>query len=84
MSIEVTHLTRAFGAVVNGVDLTARLPQSTIDRLSELLVERKVLLFRNQEITPQAQRDFAARFGTLHVHPILSGAPRSARDPAPR
>ena len=75
MSIEVTHLTRAFGAVVNGVDLTARLPQSTIDRLSELLVERKVLLFRNQEITPQAQRDFAARFGTLHVHPIYPVLP---------
>ena len=75
MSIEVTHLTRVFGAVVNGVDLTARLPQSTIDRLSELLVERKVLLFRNQEITPQAQRDFAARFGTLHVHPIYPVLP---------
>jgi taurine dioxygenase len=75
MSIEVTHLTRAFGAVVNGVDLTERLPQSAIDRLSELLVERKVLFFRNQELTPHAQRDFAARFGTLHVHPIYPVLP---------
>jgi taurine dioxygenase len=75
MSIEVTHLTRAFGAVVNGVNLTERLPQSAIDRLSELLVDRKVLFFRNQEMTPQAQRDFAARFGTLHVHPIYPVLP---------
>jgi taurine dioxygenase len=75
MSIEVTHLTRAFGAVVSGLDLTGRLPQSSIDRLSELLVERKVLFFRNQEMTPHAQRDFAARFGTLHVHPIYPVLP---------
>ena len=75
MSIEVTNLTRAFGAIVNGVDLTERLPQSVIDRLSELLVERKVLLFRNQALTPLAQRDFAARFGTLHVHPIYPVLP---------
>jgi taurine dioxygenase len=75
MSIEATHLTRAFGAVVSGVDLTARLPQPDIDRLSELLVERKVLFFRNQEMTPHAQRDFAARFGTLHVHPIYPVLP---------
>jgi taurine dioxygenase len=75
MSIEVTHLTRAFGAVVSGVDLTQRLPQSAIDRLSELLVERKVLFFRNQAVTPHTQRDFAARFGTLHVHPIYPVLP---------
>jgi taurine dioxygenase len=75
MSIEATHLTRAFGAVVTGVDLTERLSQSAIDRLSELLVERKLLFFRNQEMTPHTQRDFAARFGTLHVHPIYPVLP---------
>ncbi len=75
MSIEVTHLTRAFGAVVSGLELTKPLPQPAIDRLSELLVERKVLFFRNQEMTPHAQRDFAARFGTLHVHPIYPVLP---------
>jgi taurine dioxygenase len=75
MSIEVTKLTRAFGALVSGVDLAQPLPQSVIDRLSELLVERKVLLFRNQAITPLAQRDFAARFGTLHVHHIYPVLP---------
>jgi taurine dioxygenase len=46
-----------------------------VARLSELLVERKVLFFRKQEVTPHAQRDFAARFGTLHVHPIYPVLP---------
>jgi len=75
MSIEVTPVTRSFGAMLSGVELSQPLPQSAVDRLSELLVERKVLFFRDQPITPQAQRDFAARFGTLHVHPIYPVLP---------
>jgi taurine dioxygenase len=75
MSIETTHLTRGFGSIVRGVELSQELPQSVIDRLSDLLVERKVLVFRDQHITPQSQRDFAARFGTLHVHPIYPVLP---------
>ena len=75
MSLEMTPVTRAFGAVVSGVDLSKDLAESVVARLSELLVERKVLFFRNQPITPQAQRDFAARFGTLHVHPIYPVLP---------
>ena len=75
MSLEVTPVTRSFGAIVSGVDLSQDLAESAVAGLSELLVERKVLFFRNQPITPQAQRDFAARFGTLHVHPIYPVLP---------
>jgi taurine dioxygenase len=75
MAIETIHLTRGFGSIVSGLDISQNLPQPVVDRLSDLLVERKVLLFRNQQMTPQAQRDFAARFGTLHVHPIYPVLP---------
>jgi len=75
MAIETINLTRGFGSIVSGVDLSQELPQSVVDRLSELLVERKVLLFRNQPFTPRSQRDFAARFGSLHVHPIYPVLP---------
>lgn len=75
MAIETINLTRGFGSIVSGVDLSQELPQSVVDRLSELLVERKVLLFRNQPFTPPSQRDFAARFGSLHVHPIYPVLP---------
>ncbi|MGA2343127.1 MAG: TauD/TfdA family dioxygenase, partial [Steroidobacteraceae bacterium] len=70
MSIEVTRVSRAFGAIVAGLDIGGRLAESEIERLSALLAEHKVLFFRQQPLSPQAQRDFAARFGTLHVHPI--------------
>src|ERR1700675_853949 len=75
MAIEVTRLNRVIGAIVNGVDLSRELPRSVIDRLGELMVEHQVLFFRNQPITPEAQRDFAARFGTLHIHPIYPVLP---------
>jgi taurine dioxygenase len=75
MAIEVTRLCRALGAIVSGVDLSEDLPQSVIDRLSGLLIEHQILFFRNQEITPQAQCRFAARFGSLHVNPIYPVLP---------
>ncbi|HYM27943.1 MAG TPA: taurine dioxygenase [Steroidobacteraceae bacterium] len=75
MSIEVTRVARALGAVVSGVDLSQELSQAEIARLSELLVEHQVLFFRDQPVTPRAQARFAARFGTLHVHPIYPVLP---------
>lgn len=75
MPIEVTPIARALGVIVSGVDLSADLPQSVIDHLSELLVKHQILFFRDQPITPQAQARFAARFGTLHIHPIYPVLP---------
>jgi taurine dioxygenase len=75
MAIEVTRLSRALGAIVQGVDLSQELSQPVIDRLGELLVQHQVLFFRQQPITPQAQCRFAARFGSLHIHPIYPVLP---------
>jgi taurine dioxygenase len=75
MNITVTRLTRALGAIVEGVTLADDLPQGSIDRLSELLIEHQILFFRRQPITPQAQVRFAARFGALHIHPIYPVLP---------
>lgn len=75
MAIQVTRIARALGALVTGVDLSRELSQSEVERLGELLVEHQVLFFRDQPITPQAQARFAARFGSLHVHPIYPVLP---------
>jgi taurine dioxygenase len=75
MAIETTNLTRGFGSIVSGIDLSQDLPQSAVERLRELLVERKLLLFHDQPLNPRAQRDFAARFGSLHIHPIYPVLP---------
>jgi taurine dioxygenase len=75
MSIQVTRVARALGAVVTGVDICEDLEQSVIDRLGELLIEHQILFFREQPISPQAQARFAARFGSLHIHPIYPVLP---------
>jgi taurine dioxygenase len=75
MAIQVTPVARALGAVVSGVDLSQDLPQAVVDRLGELLVQHQVLFLRNQPLTPQEQVRFAARFGSLHVHPIYPVLP---------
>ena len=75
MTIQVTRVARALGAVVSGIDISKDLEQSVIDRLGELLVEHQILFFREQPISPEAQARFAARFGSLHVHPIYPVLP---------
>ena len=75
MSIQVTPVARALGGLVDGIDLSEELAQSEVDRLAGLLVEHQILFFRNQPLTPRAQARFAARFGTLHVHPIYPVLP---------
>jgi len=70
MTITVSRLTPALGAIVEGVNIFEELPQESVDRLGELLVEHQILFFRGQPITPQQQCRFAAYFGQLHIHPI--------------
>ena len=75
MTIQATRVARALGVVVSGVDISQDLPQPAIDELSKLLIEHQILFFRDQPISPQAQARFAARFGTLHVHPVYPVMP---------
>src|SRR3981189_464223 len=75
MAIQVTPVARALGAIVSGVDLSQDLEQSVIDRLGERVIEHRILFFRQQPISPEAQARFAARFGSLHVHPIYPVLP---------
>jgi taurine dioxygenase len=70
MALQVSRLTAALGAIIEGVRLSEELNEETIDQLRSLLVEHQLLLFRRQPLTPQQQVRFARRFGELHIHPI--------------
>jgi taurine dioxygenase len=74
--MQVSRLTAALGATVEGVQLGDELSQSSIDQLQAWLVEHQVLFFRQQPLTPQQQMRFARRFGELHVHPIYPALPQ--------
>jgi len=68
--LEFERLAPALGAVVHNLDLAAPLPESAIEAIREGLETHQVLFFRDQTLTPAQQRDFAKRFGELHVHPV--------------
>jgi taurine dioxygenase len=75
MSITISRVTPALGAIVEGVALRDELPRESVEQLHALLVEHQILFFRGQPLTPQQQCRFAAYFGKLHIHPIYPVLP---------
>lgn len=61
------------GAVIDGVDLTAALPDAVLGDLRQALLDYKVLFFRDQPLTPAQHVAFARRFGELEIHPFIPG-----------
>lgn len=70
MTISATPLTPVIGALVSGVDLARPLAPADAATLTDLLHRHLVLFFENQALSPALQRDLAANFGQLHIHPI--------------
>jgi taurine dioxygenase len=68
LSLEV--LGPVIGAVIRGVDLAKPQSDSVIAGLRDALLRHQVLFFEDQNLSAGQLRDFAQRFGTLHVHPI--------------
>ena len=66
------HLSPCIGTEVLGIDLSGPIDNATVDWLSELLVERKVLFFRDQALSHAQHIKFAACFGELEIHPFTS------------
>ena len=66
--ISFTPLASALGSEVCGVDLSRPLTEGEYRQISDALVEYGVLLFRDQDITPQQQVEFSRGFGELDIH----------------
>ncbi|MFT6490529.1 MAG: taurine dioxygenase, partial [Parvibaculaceae bacterium] len=71
-SFDIIPLTGSLGAKVVGVDL-ANLSNADFDKICAAFFKHSVLVFPDQDITLDDQVDFARRFGTLEVHPIVNG-----------
>jgi taurine dioxygenase len=71
--ITIHPLTPTIGAVIGNVDLSKPLDDATIAAIRAALLAHKVIFFEDQHITPVQHRDFAARFGELHTHPLYPG-----------
>jgi len=78
LNFDLLHLSPTIGTEVHGIDIGADLDSETIDFLSNLLVERKVIFFRDQDISVEQHIAFGRKFGEVEIHPFtpnLEGHP---------
>ncbi|MGN6514910.1 MAG: TauD/TfdA dioxygenase family protein [Rhizomicrobium sp.] len=69
-ALTVSPLTPTIGAEVGNIDLSLPLDRQTRQALRDLLLEWKVIFFRDQDITTEQHLAFARNFGELEVHPF--------------
>ena len=67
--MQITPINDAIGACVDGVDLAAGFDYETFAAMHKAWLDRCVLLFRGQTLTPNGLTAFAARFGPLEPPP---------------
>src|SRR5688572_21505880 len=70
--LDVTRLNPTFVAEVHDIDLSQPQSPETIAAIRAAHVKHKLLVFRDQVLTPSQQKDFARNFGPLHIHPLLN------------
>jgi taurine dioxygenase len=72
-ALQITPLTPTIGALIEGVDLAQRLSGDLLAEIRNALLAHQVIFFQDQHLSPVQHRDFAARFGDLHTHPLYPG-----------
>jgi len=70
-SLDVRPVAGALGAEIFGIDLATELDDDSFRAIHDVLLEYGVIMFRDQDITPQQQIEFAMRWGTIHLHPHM-------------
>ena len=68
--LRLYHLSPSIGTEVLDIHLSKDLGVDVIDFLSDLLVERKLIFFRDQAILMQQHIEFARCFGDVEIHPF--------------
>lgn len=72
--IEIEPIAGALGAEIHGVDLCEDLSNAAFDAVHRAFLDHQVIFFRGQKgLTPERQKAFARRFGSLNVHPYVAG-----------
>ncbi len=70
--MDVKLLSGALGAEINGIDLKDTSIEN-FKKINKLLLEHKVIFFRNQNITAENQLALAKHFGPLEKHVYVKG-----------
>ncbi|CRG86289.1 Putative alpha-ketoglutarate-dependent sulfonate dioxygenase [Talaromyces islandicus] len=71
---EVIHLTKNIGTEIVGLQLKDLTDQQR-DELALLIAERSVVFFRDQDLTPQKQKELGDYYGEVEIHPQVGHVP---------
>ena len=70
--IDVKLLSGSLGAEISGIDLTD-VSDENFRKINNLLLEHKVIFFRNQPLTSEQHVALASKFGPLETHAYVRG-----------
>jgi taurine dioxygenase len=70
LGLTIEPLSPHIGATIHGIDLSKPVSDELAAAVRAALVDRKVLFFRDQDITTQQHLEFGRKFGELEVHPF--------------
>jgi taurine dioxygenase len=70
MTIEVYPLHDALGAEVRGVDLSRDIAPEDFKAIHRAHLDHGILLFRDQDLTPEQHKGFSLRFGPPEIHVV--------------
>ena len=73
--IRVEPLSRAIGAEISGVDLSASIHDEAFAEIGRAFGEYGVVFFRNQRLTPDQHVGFAERFGPININRFFATVP---------
>ncbi|UKZ82802.1 hypothetical protein TrVFT333_010600 [Trichoderma virens FT-333] len=71
---KITDLTTNIGTEIEGLQLKDLTPEQR-DELALLIAERSVVFFRNQDISPQQQKELGEWYGDVEIHPQVPQVP---------
>lgn len=79
-AITVSEMSPACGAIIEDVDLSGELTNQQFDEIHTALLERTVIVFRDQDISEAQQVAFSRRFGELQSSAV-SGFEKNVEHP---
>src|ERR1700722_13770722 len=74
VELTVRPLQPTIGAEIRGIDLREPLTDARRDQIKSILLQYKVVFFRDQQLNRREHEAFAARFGPLYTHPSTQKA----------
>ena len=73
MTLTATPIADVLGAEIDGIDLSVPIDAPVVAEIRRAFLERHVIFFRDQKLTPDALIAFGRLFGELDTHPFVEG-----------